>query len=174
MRQRIMIAMALACGPSMLIADEPTTALDVTVQAQILELLLGLRERMGTSILFITHNLGVVAEIADRVMVMYAGRIVEKGAVVEVLKHPVMPYTRQLLRSVPRLELPQVSGASLETIPGSVPDPTRLPAGCTFHPRCAYAEPGICDASVPPLEEAAENHFLRCHRWRAIAAMGAA
>jgi len=174
MRQRVMIAMALACGPSMLIADEPTTALDVTVQAQILELLLGLRARMGTSILFITHNLGVVAEIADRVMVMYAGRIVEKGAVVPVLKHPVMPYTRQLLRSVPRLDLPEVSGASLETIPGSVPDPTRLPAGCTFHPRCTYAEPGVCDADVPPLEEAAENHFLRCHRWRAIAAMGAA
>jgi oligopeptide/dipeptide ABC transporter ATP-binding protein len=150
MRQRIMIAMALACGPSMLIADEPTTALDVTVQAQILELLLGLRERMRTSILFITHNLGVVAEIADRVMVMYAGRIVEKGAVVPVLKHPAMPYTRQLLRSVPRLDLPQGSGALLDTIPGSVPDPTRLPTGCTFHPRCTYAERGVCDAEVPP------------------------
>ena len=173
MRQRIMIAMALACNPSVLIADEPTTALDVTVQAQILELLQGLRAGMGTSILFITHNLGVVAEIADRVMVMYAGRIVEQGSVVPVLKHPAMPYTRRLLRSVPRLDLPEASGTSLETIPGSVPDPAHLPTGCTFHPRCAYAERGLCDVKVPPIEEVAENHQLRCLRWRAVAAASA-
>jgi oligopeptide transport system ATP-binding protein len=168
MRQRIMIAMALACDPSVLIADEPTTALDVTVQAQILELLQELRARMGTSILFITHNLGVVAEIADRVMVMYAGRIVEQGAVVPVLKHPVMPYTQQLLRSVPRLDVPDVDGALLETIAGSVPDPARLPAGCSFHPRCIHAERGLCDIEVPRIEEASSGHLVRCHRWRAV------
>jgi len=169
MRQRIMIAMALACDPSLLIADEPTTALDVTVQAQILELLQELRARTGTSILFITHNLGVVAEIADRVMVMYAGRIVEQGAVIPVLKHPVMPYTKRLLRSVPRLEIPSAEHPMLETISGTVPDPQRLPRGCAFHPRCAHAESGLCDADVPDIEEVSPDHFVRCLRWRAIA-----
>jgi oligopeptide transport system ATP-binding protein len=169
MRQRVMIAMALACDPSMLIADEPTTALDVTVQAQILELLRELRARMGTAIMFITHNLGVVAEIADRVMVMYAGRIVEQGSVMSVLKHPVMPYTKRLLRSVPRLEIPDRSGAALETIPGSVPDPSRLPTGCSFHPRCDHAQRTLCDVTVPKIEEVSADHLVRCHRWRAIA-----
>jgi oligopeptide transport system ATP-binding protein len=169
MRQRIMIAMALACDPSVLIADEPTTALDVTVQAQILELLKELQARTGTAIVFITHNLGVVAEIADRVMVMYAGRIVEQGAVVPVLTHPMMPYTQRLLRSVPRLAIPDGSGAALETIPGSVPDPSRLPSGCSFHPRCPHAERKLCDAAIPQIEEVSANHLVRCHRWRAIA-----
>ena len=169
MRQRVMIAMALACDPSVLIADEPTTALDVTVQAQILELLQELRARMGTAIVFITHNLGVVAEIAHRVMVMYAGRIVEQGSVMTVLKHPMMPYTRRLLRSVPRLEIRDRSGAALEAIPGSVPDPSRLPSGCSFHPRCDYAQRTLCDVTVPKIEEVSVDHLIRCHRWRAIA-----
>ncbi|MBV9567157.1 MAG: ABC transporter ATP-binding protein [Hyphomicrobiales bacterium] len=166
MRQRVMIAMALACDPSVLIADEPTTALDVTVQAQILELLKELQARTGTAILFITHNLGVVAEIADRVMVMYAGRIVEQGGVVPVLKRPLMPYTRRLLRSVPRLDSDEAM--SLESIPGNVPDPLRLPPGCAFHPRCVHAKEALCDGTVPEIEEAAPDHLLRCHRWRDI------
>ncbi|SDR63751.1 oligopeptide transport system ATP-binding protein [Rhizobiales bacterium GAS113] len=173
MRQRVMIAMALACDPSVLIADEPTTALDVTVQAQILELLKDLQARTGTAILFITHNLGVVAEIADRVMVMYAGRIVEQGGTVPVLKQPLMPYTKGLLRSVPRLELVGVGAAPLEAIPGNVPDPLRLPQGCSFHPRCAHSEKTVCDVVVPQMEEASPDHLLRCHRWRAIKALEA-
>jgi len=170
MRQRVMIAMALACDPSVLIADEPTTALDVTVQAQILELLKELQARTGTAILFITHNLGVVAEVADRVMVMYAGRIVEQGGAVPVLKRPLMPYTQRLLRSVPSLERIGAGASSLEAIPGNVPDPLHLPPGCAFHPRCAHFEKLLCDATIPEMEEAASDHLLRCHRWRAIEA----
>jgi oligopeptide transport system ATP-binding protein len=165
MRQRVMIAMALACGPSVLIADEPTTALDVTVQAQILELLKELQSRTGTAILFITHNLGVVAEIADRVMVMYAGRIVEQGGTVPVLKQPLMPYTQRLLRSVPSLERVGENAPVLEAIAGNE---LHMPSGCSFHPRCVHAEGGVCDAAVPGMEEAAQGHLLRCHRWRAI------
>ena len=180
MRQRIMIAMALACDPAVLIADEPTTALDVTVQAQILELLRELQRDSGMAIVFITHNLGVVAEIADRVMVMYAGRIVERGAAVPVLTRPLMPYTRGLLRSVPGMDWRRFGREPLEAIPGSVPDPTRLPPGCSFHPRCGFAEPGLCDAALPLLEaatvgaaEGPPDHFVRCHRWRSVAAAGA-
>jgi oligopeptide transport system ATP-binding protein len=173
MRQRVMIAMALACDPSVLIADEPTTALDVTVQAQILELLKELQEKTGMAVVFITHNLGVVAEIADRVMVMYAGRIVERGDVVPLLKNPLMPYTHGLLRSVPRLELAAFGQAPLEAIRGSVPDPTRMPTGCSFHPRCDHAVAGKCDRTIPVLEDSGHDHLVRCHRWRAIAAVEA-
>jgi oligopeptide transport system ATP-binding protein len=169
MRQRVMIAIALACDPTVLIADEPTTALDVTVQAQILELLEDLQARTGMSILFITHNLGVVAELADRVMVMYAGRIVEQGAAVPLLTRPLMPYTAGLLRSVPRLDRIGAQG-ELEVIGGNVPDPNELPPGCSFYPRCAYADPGCCERRVPPLEDAGNGHLVRCARWQEIRA----
>jgi oligopeptide transport system ATP-binding protein len=166
MRQRVMIAMALSCEPELLIADEPTTALDVTVQAQILDLLRRLQAQTGMAVIFITHNLGVVAEIADRVMVMYSGRIVEQAEVVPLFARPLMPYTRGLLRSVPR-PAAGTHGARLAAIPGNVPDPAALPRGCAFHPRCAHAEPGRCDAEQPVLEDA-DGHLVRCVRWREI------
>jgi oligopeptide/dipeptide ABC transporter ATP-binding protein len=147
MRQRVMIAMALSCGPELLIADEPTTALDVTIQAQILELLDGLRERLGMALLLITHDLGVVAERAERVLVMYAGRVVEEGAVDEVFRDPRHPYTRGLLRSVPRLGQPRTK---LDPIPGIVPRLTDLPSGCRFRTRCELAE-SDCARIDPPL-----------------------
>ena len=164
MRQRVMIAMALSCNPSLLIADEPTTALDVTIQAQILDLMRDLQGQTGMSMLFITHNLGVVAEIADRVAVMYAGRIVEQGTVAEVFASPRHPYTRALLGS-----LPTVSAAGrdpmrrLVSIPGQVPSPIALPAGCAFAPRCGRAA-AQC-GEMPALEDAAPGHAVRCWRW---------
>ena len=160
-----MIAMALACNPSLLIADEPTTALDVTVQAQILELLQDLQRRNGMAIIFITHNLGVVAEIADRVMVMYAGRVVERGEVVPRWA-PLMPYTHGLLRLC-RLGWTEGSRVPLAAIGGTVPDPAHLPSGCSFHPRCPYRDPPRCDARLPDLEDAG-GHDVRCLRWREI------
>jgi oligopeptide transport system ATP-binding protein len=169
MRQRVMIAMALACNPRVLIADEPTTALDVTVQAQILELLKELQQATGMAVIFVTHNLGVVAEIADRVMVMYAGRIVEKGDVVPVMTRPLMPYTQGLLRSVPLMEVESLGLEPLEAIPGSVPDPLRPPPGCAFAPRCRHAETA-CTNAVPTLDEAAADHQVRCRRWQMFAA----
>ena len=167
MRQRVMIAIALSCKPSLLIADEPTTALDVTVQAQILELLQRLQAETGMAILFITHNFGVVAEIAQRTMVMYAGQIVEAGSVDEVFHAPRMPYTRALLDSLPHLG-PVAGGARLRAIPGQVPNPAALPPGCAFHPRCRYAVPGVCDGQPPPLEETADHRVVRCLRWEEI------
>ncbi|WP_066252858.1 ABC transporter ATP-binding protein [Neobacillus drentensis] len=137
MRQRIMIAMALACNPQLLIADEPTTALDVTIQAQILNILKNLQHEFGISILLITHDLGVVAEIADRVLVMYCGEIVEEGTVKEVFKNPRHPYTKGLMDSVPELTGPRID--ELETIPGVVPNPLELPSGCNFVTRCSFA-----------------------------------
>lgn len=137
MRQRVMIAMALACNPKLLIADEPTTALDVTIQAQILTLLRNLQQEFGVSILLITHDLGVVAEIADRVLVMYCGKIVEEGTVEEIFEHPMHPYTKGLMASVPELYGP--TRERLETIPGTVPNPLELPSGCNFVNRCEYA-----------------------------------
>ncbi len=171
MRQRVMIAMALACDPAVLIADEPTTALDVTIQAQILELLKELQRDTGMAIVFITHNLGVVAEVADSVMVMYAGRIVEHGAVATVMSTPRMPYTQGLLRAVPDLAFP-TGFVPLTSIPGTVPRPTDLPPGCSFEPRCAYAVPGLCDAGVPSLEPAGAGHEVRCRRWDQVASWG--
>ena len=169
MRQRVMIAIALALEPDILIADEPTTALDVTVQAQILGLLRELQQRTGMAMLFVTHNFGVVAEIADRAMVMYAGRVVETGAVERVLTRPMMPYTDGLMRSVPRLERAGQGHEPLETIEGFVPDPSSPPAGCAFHPRCRDHAPGVCDQRLPPLEQAEPGHRLRCLRWRELA-----
>jgi oligopeptide transport system ATP-binding protein len=165
MRQRAMIAIALACDPDVLIADEPTTALDVTVQAQILELLKSLQAQTGMAMLFITHNLGVVAEIADRVMVMYAGRVVEQAPLRRLFGAPLMPYTRGLLRSVPTLAERHVA---LAAIPGNVPDPANLPAGCAFTPRCAHALAQICDAGLPALDAAEPAHLVRCVRWREL------
>jgi len=156
LRQRVMIAMALASDPGLLIADEPTTALDVTVQRQILELLAALRRELQLSMLFITHDLGVVAEIADRVAVMYAGRIVEEGPVLEVLKHPRHPYTEGLLRAAPRLKHEKPSA-----IPGTVPALDALPKGCAFSPRCLYVREE-CKVAMPELRRAGENHRARC------------
>ncbi len=156
LRQRVMIAMALAAKPGILIADEPTTALDVTVQKQILELLANLRRDLALSMLFITHDLGVVAQVADRVAVMYAGRIVEEGPVLEVLRAPKHPYTEGLLRAAPRLVREK-----LVPIPGSVPALDSLPAGCSFAPRCSYRIPE-CEASVPQLRFVNADHAARC------------
>jgi peptide/nickel transport system ATP-binding protein len=159
LRQRAMIAMALAAGPGVLIADEPTTALDVTVQKQILDLLQALRRELRLSLLFITHDLGVVAQIADRVQVMYAGRIVEQGPAPEVLRHPRHPYTEGLLRAAPRLSRDQVA-----SIPGNVPALDDLPLGCAFAPRC-YRHIARCDASLPDLVSvggANQKHQARC------------
>ncbi|MHB0705171.1 ABC transporter ATP-binding protein [Roseomonas mucosa] len=176
MRQRAMIAMALSCGPELLIADEPTTALDVTIQAQILELLARLQKQTGMAMIFITHNLGVVAEIADRVMVMYAGRVVEQAELLPLFRSPRMPYTAGLMRSVPRLDLAGQRREPLFAIPGQVPDPRHPPPGCAFAPRCAHHRPDPCDSAVPPLEETGSGHLSRCFRWRelsgALAAQG--
>lgn len=159
MRQRVMIAMALSCNPRLIIADEPTTALDVTIQAQILELLQRLSADMGTAVLIITHNLGVIARYASRVNVMYAGKIVERGTAPALFQNPQHPYTKGLLQSVPRLN--QGRGTKLSTIEGTPPDMARLPAGCAFHPRCAYAI-DQCRAEAPPLEERAPGHAAAC------------
>ena len=160
MRQRMMIAMALGCNPSLILADEPTTALDVTIQAQILELMRSLSKRLGVAMLIITHNLGVVARYADRVNVMYAGRIIERAAAAELYANPRHPYTLGLLRSVPRLDEP--IRERLVPIEGQPPDLTRLPAGCAFTPRCAF-KVGRCDQHSPALEAVgAGGHVAAC------------
>ncbi len=159
MRQRIMIAMALSCNPSLILADEPTTALDVTIQAQILELMKDLSRRLGVAMLIITHNLGVVARYADRVNVMYAGKIIERGTAREIYANPRHPYTLGLLRSVPRLDEPRKS--KLNPIDGQPPDLMRLPAGCAFSPRCRYAVEQ-CVRAVPPLRPVQEAHDAAC------------
>jgi len=158
MRQRVMIAMALSCNPKLLIADEPTTALDVTIQAQILELIRGLQEDLGMAVLMITHDLGVIAETAHRVVVMYASKIVEKAPVVSLFGRPRHPYTQGLFRSIP-----SVTGGHdrLETIEGSVPNPLEFPIGCKFHNRCPFAEEH-CVANEPPLREIEPEHFAAC------------
>jgi oligopeptide/dipeptide ABC transporter ATP-binding protein len=158
MQQRIMIAMALASRPRLLVADEPTTALDVTIQAQILELLSALKQRFDMSILLISHNLGIVAEVADHVAVMYAGSIVESAPTSELLQNPLHPYTRALLDSVPAMGARQ---KRLTTIPGTVPSLDSWPTGCRFHPRCPVRQPD-CSQSRPPLLQAAPHHQLRC------------
>ncbi|MFC0406650.1 ABC transporter ATP-binding protein [Roseomonas elaeocarpi] len=168
MRQRVTIAMALACDPALLIADEPTTALDVTIQAQILDLLGRQQRERGMAMLFVTHNLGVVATIADRVAVMYAGRVVEDGSVAEVFRAPRHPYTAGLMRSMPQLGKATAlrrAGQFLPSIPGTVPSLTRMPPGCAFAPRCPMAAPA-CDALMPALEIVAPGHHSRCLRWR--------
>jgi oligopeptide/dipeptide ABC transporter ATP-binding protein len=162
MRQRVMIAMALVCHPKLLIADEPTTALDVTIQAQILELLERLQAELGMAVMLITHDLGVVAGTADRVVVMYAGQVVEQASTVELFARPLHPYTEGLLASVPRLDAPQQGQARgrLHSIPGQVPAATAWPDGCRFHPRCPYAW-DRCRAEEPPLLESGA-HTARC------------
>ena len=159
MQQRIMIAMALSCNPSLLICDEPTTSLDVTVQAQLLEIIDGLRERFGTSVITITHNLGIVARYVDRVNVMYAGKIVETAATEELYANPCHPYTIGLLASVPRLDVSKKK--SLRMIKGLPPNLAHLPTGCPFHPRCDWAMPK-CRVEYPPLEKVGENHYRAC------------
>ncbi|MBS3735763.1 MAG: ABC transporter ATP-binding protein [Candidatus Bipolaricaulota bacterium] len=158
MRQRAMIAMALSCNPTMLIADEPTTALDVTIQAQILELMGDLQEEFDTSIMFITHDLGVIAEITSYVVVMYLGKIVESGEVREIYHNPTMPYTQGLMESIPSLD---VDKGRLEPIKGVVPDPYEVPEGCPFNNRCPHVM-DICKEEDPPLEEVAEGHKSSC------------
>jgi peptide/nickel transport system ATP-binding protein len=160
MRQRVMIAMALACEPQLLIADEPTTALDVTIQAQILDLMRALRQETGTAIILITHDLGVVAEIADEVAVMYAGRIVERANVERLFAEPQHPYTVGLLGSIPRLDLEQ---SRLPAIEGLVPNPLDRIAGCRFHPRCPFAI-ARCHENDPPLAAVASGHASACLR----------
>ena len=160
MRQRAMIAMALACEPSLLIADEPTTALDVTTQAQILDLMRGLQRDFGMTIMFISHDLGVVAEIADEVAVMYLGIVAEQGGVDQIFHAPQHPYTQALLRSVPRLGLH--ARERLESIRGIVPDPLNRPAGCPYHTRCDHFMPGRCDTIVPPTVTLASGQRVRC------------
>jgi len=164
MRQRVLIAIALACRPDVLIADEPTTALDVTIQAQVLELIERLRQQRGMSVIFITHDLGVIAEIADRVAVMYAGRIVEMAPVGDLFQRPLHPYTRGLLASMPQLQLQPKS--HLPTIPGMVPSLSALPAGCRFSNRCSHAT-ALC-ATEPVLEESSSDHRVACHHWKAL------
>ncbi len=160
MRQRVMIAMALSCNPQLLIADEPTTALDVTIQAQILDLLGEMKSRLGTAIMLITHAMGVVAETAQRVVVMYAGKIVEEAPVEALFARPRHPYTQGLIRSIPRVDK---AGAKtrLEAIPGTVPSLADLPPGCRFAPRCRFAMP-ICTRAIPPLREVAPGHKVAC------------
>jgi len=158
MRQRAMIAMALSCNPKLLIADEPTTALDVTIQAQIIELMKELKEKLNTAIMLITHDLGVVAEMADHVIVMYAGRIVEDANVIDLFKDPKHPYTVGLMKSKPNLE---GNVKRLEVIPGSVPNPLAMPDGCTFHPRCIHSMK-ICQRQVPELKSIGTGRKVRC------------
>jgi len=165
MRQRVMIAMALACDPKLIIADEPTTALDVTIQAQILELMKNLTREMGVAMIIITHNLGVVARYADRVNVMYAGKIVESGSAEEIYHHPRHPYTLALLKSVPRLDLPR--GGKLDPVDGQPPDLARLDDGCAFRPRCKFATDG-CAKGVPELGEVRDKHWSRCFEQDAV------
>jgi peptide/nickel transport system ATP-binding protein len=159
MRQRAMIAMALSCHPSLLIADEPTTALDVTTEAQILELMKGLQEEFGMAIMFITHNLGVIAEIADEIVVMYMGKEVERSTTIEIFENPKHPYTTALLGSIP--EIGEKKGV-LDTIKGMVPSPFDLPSGCVFHPRCPDYMPGKCDRLYPSYAEVEGGHWARC------------
>jgi oligopeptide transport system ATP-binding protein len=159
MRQRVMIAMALSCNPKLLIADEPTTALDVTIQAQVLEVMARLSREFGTSVIIITHNLGVVARYADRVNVMYAGKIIETSTAANVYADPRHPYTLGLLNSVPRLD--QASGEKLIPIEGLPPDLSNLPPGCSFYPRCVYRI-DKCKEEYPPLQLVAENHYAAC------------
>ena len=168
MRQRVMIAMAISCRPKLLIADEPTTALDVTIQAQIVDELRSLQQQTGMAILFITHDLGLVAEVADRVLVMYAGRIVESGPVREVFESPKMPYTAGLMRSRPKIGGRRAGIGRITPIPGNAPNPAFLPAGCAFHPRCTFANGDICSANEPPLVNAGRGRQVRCARWTEI------
>jgi oligopeptide/dipeptide ABC transporter ATP-binding protein len=162
MRQRGVIAMALSCHPSLLIADEPTTAVDVTTEAQILKLMRGLQQELGMAIMYITHNLGVIAQMAEDVAVMYMGKIVEQAEVDTIFHNPLHPYTQALLRSIPRLGQRTRDRQRLASIRGMVPDPYAIPKGCTFHPRCSEATAGVCDQQDPSLVEVEPGHKVRC------------
>lgn len=161
MSQRVMIAMALSCHPSLLIADEPTTALDVTTEIQILRLMRSLQEELDMAIMYITHNLGVVAQMTDYVMVMYLGKVVEETDVLTIFDDPKHPYTKALLRSIPRLGSSR--GQPLEMIHGSVPNPFNKPSGCPFHPRCSERIEGVCDVEEPQVIQIEPGHTVRCH-----------
>jgi peptide/nickel transport system ATP-binding protein len=158
MKQRVVIAIALACNPTLLIADEPTTALDVTIQAQVLELMHELRRKINTSLIMITHDLGIVAEMCDKVAIMYAGKVVEYAPTEALFNHPGHPYTEGLFNSIPDLDTDE---EELKVIQGLMPDPTNLPAGCAFHPRCPYAVEA-CSKAVPPMVEIEPGHFVAC------------
>jgi peptide/nickel transport system ATP-binding protein len=160
LRQRAMIAVALSCNPRLLIADEPTTALDVTTQAQILDLLRELQTRLGMAVMLITHNLGVIAEMADEVVVMYLGRVVEEGPVDDIFHDPKHPYSSALLHSIPSIE--STMRSKLPTIAGSIPHPYNRPTGCPFHPRCPSFMPGRCDRGEPELRPAGERRKVSC------------
>ncbi len=162
LRQRAVIAMALSCHPSLLIADEPTTALDVTTEAQILRLMRSLQQDLGMAIMFITHNLGVVAQMTEDVIVMYMGRVVEEANVDTIFHSPQHPYTQALLRSIPRLGLATREQRRLESIRGTVPDPYSIPKGCSFHPRCSQRIVGVCDQQEPPNVVVGPEHKVRC------------
>jgi len=162
MRQRGMIAMALSCHPSLLIADEPTTALDVTTEAQILQLMRRLQRELGMAIMYITHNLGVIAQMAEDVAVMYMGKVVEQANVDTVFHNPAHPYTQALLQSIPRVGQRTRDRQRLASIRGMVPDPYAIPKGCSFHPRCSAAIAGECDQQDPPLVEVEPGHMVRC------------
>lgn len=165
MRQRAMIAMALSCHPRLLLADEPTTALDVTIQAQIVDLMIKLKEEIGTSIVLITHNLGLIAEMAQRVIVMYTGKVVEEAKVEELFEKPLHPYTQGLLGSIPWIGRKlETGGRQLQEIPGIVPSLLEMPEGCRFHPRCSRVM-NICSKEEPPLVQPEENHRVLCWLW---------
>jgi peptide/nickel transport system ATP-binding protein len=168
MRQRVMIAMALSCNPKLLIADEPTTALDVTIQAQILELLADLKSRFGMAVMLITHAMGVVAETAQRVVVMYAGKVIEEASVEQLFGRPRHPYTQGLIRSIPRLDRAAIRKTRLEAIAGVVPSLLHPPPGCRFAPRCRFAA-AVCTEAVPPLRAIDPGHKVACVRAEAIA-----
>ena len=162
MKQRVVIAMALACNPELLIADEPTTALDVTIQAQVLEMMTKLKEQLNTAMILITHDLGIVAQMCDKVAIVYAGEIVETGSAEDIFDRPAHPYTTGLFNALPSLADDQTR---LTPIHGLVPDPTALPKGCKFHTRCPYASEA-CEKTVPPLKETEPGHYTRCSRGR--------
>ena len=167
MKQRMAVARALSCQPNLLIADEPTTALDVTIQAQILDLLRNLKQKLGMAMILITHDMGVVAGVADRITVLYAGRVCESASTRTIFYNPLHPYTRALLEAVPSLALKR---EKLKVIPGAIPNLIEPPSGCRFHPRCEYAKEGVCTLKVPPLEELEPDHYVACVRAREIEA----
>lgn len=165
MKQRIAVARALSCQPSLLLADEPTTALDVTIQAQILDLLKNLKQRLGMAMILITHDMGVVADVADRITVLYAGRVCESADTRTIFQKPLHPYTRALLEAVPSLALKR---EKLKVIPGAIPNLIELPAGCRFNPRCEFAKKGVCTIQLPEIEEIEPNHYVACVRAKEI------
>ncbi len=167
MKQRIAIARALALTPELLFADEPTTSLDVTIQAQVLELLKGLRREFGMSLVMITHDMGIIADMTERVVVLYAGRVAEVSTTRELYRNPKHPYTAALLSAVPRLDKRKV----LEVIPGNIPNLIEAPTGCRYNPRCKYATE-ICKQKVPPLEETEDGHLVACHHWKELTLKG--